>query len=222
MTVLESVRQMILYAFMSLPLMLITFLGFMSLALGNVGMIILFLGHIFIVPLATYILHMASVILPESVSSIQLKFVPSKDICNFIPNYPSTSSSINAFPSFWVAHFLFFMGYFLQNAQNLIVKSAESGAPKERVQLRQSQGRIAMTIGIFATLAILYARYKLTGCETILGMVVAALVMVPIGVGWYQMATLAGARDGDIFGIAGRIMPLSALAPPPMTCLYTA
>lgn len=214
---MESIRQMILYAFMSLPLMLITFLGFMSLALGNVGMIILFLGHIVIVPSAVTLLHMASVILPESV-----KYVPAKDICNFLPSYPTTSSSVNVFPSYWVAHFLFFMGYFLQNAQSLIVKAAESGAPKERVELRKSQGRIAMSIGILTTLLVLAARYKLTGCETIPGMSIAALTLVPIGVGWYMMATLAGARDGDIFGIAGRIMPLSALAPPPMTCLYSA
>lgn len=217
MTLLESVRQMVLYSFMSLPLMLISFLGFMSLALGNVGMIILFLGHIFLVPLATFLLHMASVILPESV-----KYVPAKDICNFIPSYPSVTSSINVFPSYWMAHFLFFMGYFLQNAQTLINKSAESGAPKDRVELRQSQGRVAMTVGIVATLAIIYARFKLTGCETMTGVVIAAATMVPLGVGWYKMATLAGARDGDIFGIAGRIMPLSALAPPPMTCLYSA
>ena len=217
MTLVESIRQMILYAFMSLPLMLITFLGFMSLALGNVGMIILFLGHIFVVPLAVTILHMISVIFPEGV-----KYKPASDICNFIPSYPSISSSVNVFPSYWVAHFLFFMGYFLQNAQSLIVKTEESGAPKERVDLRKSQGRLAMAIGIAATFIVLGLRYKLTGCETISGMVVAALTLVPIGVGWYMMATLAGARDGDIFGIAGRILPLSAMAPPPMTCLYSA
>lgn len=217
MTLLESIRQMVLYSFMSLPLMLIAFLGFMSLALGNVGMIILFLGHILVVPVATFLLHMASILLPESA-----KFVPARDICNFIPSYPTTGTSVNVFPSYWVAHFLFFMGYFLQNAQNLINKSAESGAPKDRVELRQSQGRVAMTVGVVATLAILYARFKLTGCETIPGVVVAAATMVPLGIGWYMMATLAGARDGDIFGIAGRIMPLSALAPPPMTCLYSA
>lgn len=217
MTLLESIRQMILYAFMSLPLMLIAFLGFMSLALGNVGMIILFLGHIFVVPIATTILQTASFILPVS-----SKLVPAKDICNFIPSYPSGSNTLNVFPSFWMAHFLFFMGYFLQNAQNLINKSAESGAPQDRVELRQSQGRIAMIVGIFATLAIIFARFKLTGCETLPGILIAAATMVPLGVGWYMMATLAGARDGDIFGIAGRIMPLSALAPPPMTCVYSA
>ncbi len=197
--------------------MLITFLGFMSLALGNVGMIILFLGHIFVVPMAVTLLHMISVIIPSG-----SKYVAAKDICNFLPSYPTTSSFVNVFPSYWVAHFLFFMGYFLQNAQNLITKTAEAGAPMERVELRKTQGRMAMMIGIFATLLILGLRYKLTGCETIPGMVIAALTLVPIGVGWYMMATLAGARDGDIFGIAGRIMPLSALAPPPMTCLYSA
>ncbi len=217
MTVVESLRQGVLYAFMSLPLMLITFLGFMSLALGNVGMIILFLGHVIIVPLVVNILHLVSFIFPESA-----KYVAARDICNFLPTFPTTASSVNVFPSYWTAHFLFFMGYFLQNAQSLITKSAESGAPKERVELRQSQGRTALVVGIVVTLAILFARYKLTGCETMLGMAISALVLVPIGVGWYMMATLAGARDGDIFGIAGRIMPLSALAPPPMTCVYSA
>ncbi len=219
MTVFESVRQMVLYTFMSLPLMLIAFLAFMSLALGNVGMIILLLGHLFVVPVAVTILHFLSYIIPEP-----FRTVAAKDICNFIPSFPSSSLNINVTPSYWMAHFLFFMGYFLQNAQTLIQKSAESGAPKERVNLRKSQGMTAMVVGIVVTLAIIFARYKLTGCEnsSFIGILVAAVTMVPLGVGWYMMAVTAGARDGDIFGIAGRIMPLSALAPPPMTCLYSA
>ncbi len=217
MTVLESARQMVLYSFMYLPLMLIAFLGFMSLALGNVGMIILFLGHVFLIPVATTLLHMASVIIPAD-----YKYVQARDVCNLIPSFPVTPGTVNVFPSYWMAHFLFFMGYFLQNARTLITKSAESGAPKDRVDLRKGQGTTAMVVGIVVTLAIIFMRYKLTGCETILGIMIAAITMVPLGIGWYTMATLAGARDGDIFGIAGRIMPLSALAPPPMTCLYKA
>jgi hypothetical protein len=197
--------------------MLIAFLGFMSLALGNVGMIILFIGHLVIVPATTYLLHIASIILPNSVTS-----VAGKDVCNFIPTTPSIVGTVNVFPSFWMAHFFFFIGYFLENARGLITKVAEEGAPKDRVQLRQGQGATAMMIGIFATLMLVGLRYWLTKCETIPGILVAALTLAPIGVGWYQMATLAGARDGDIFGIAGRILPLSALAPPPMTCLYSA
>jgi hypothetical protein len=217
MTVLESARQMVLYSFMYLPLMLIAFLGFMSLALGNVGMIILFLGHVFLIPVATTLLHMISVIIPAD-----YKYVQARDVCNLIPSFPVTPGTVNVFPSYWMAHSLFFMGYFLQNASTLITKSAESGAPKDRVDLRKGQGTTAMIVGIVATIAIVFMRYKLTGCETILGIMIAAITMVPLGVGWYMMATLAGARDGDIFGIAGRIMPLSALAPPPMTCLYKA
>ena len=51
-TLLETSRQLILVAFMALPLMLICYTFFMGFGLGNVGLIILFFGQIAAVPLA--------------------------------------------------------------------------------------------------------------------------------------------------------------------------
>ena len=48
---------MLLVGFLALPLMLIAFTFFMGFGLGNVGLIILFLGQISVVPLATSILN---------------------------------------------------------------------------------------------------------------------------------------------------------------------
>ena len=51
-TAIESIKQTTITAFMALPLMLIAYSFFMGFGLGNLGLIILFLGQITIVPLS--------------------------------------------------------------------------------------------------------------------------------------------------------------------------
>ena len=51
-TVLETIKQTIMTAFMALPLMLIAYTFFMGFGLGNLGLIILLLGQITVVPLS--------------------------------------------------------------------------------------------------------------------------------------------------------------------------
>jgi hypothetical protein len=51
-TAIESIKQTTITAFMALPLMLIAYSFFMGFGLGNLGLIILFLGQITVVPLS--------------------------------------------------------------------------------------------------------------------------------------------------------------------------
>lgn len=54
-TVLEYTKNMLILGFLSLPLMLIAFTFFMGFGLGNVGLILLFLGQITVVPFTTFL-----------------------------------------------------------------------------------------------------------------------------------------------------------------------
>ena len=54
-TVLEQAKNLLILGFLSLPLMLIAFTMIMGFGLGNVGMILLFLGQITVVPIATFL-----------------------------------------------------------------------------------------------------------------------------------------------------------------------
>jgi len=204
---------------MSLPLMIILFLGFMSVALGNVGLIILFLGHITAVPVLVSLLNLAtSIFLPKSWSSVN-----KSDVCTLIPGMSwipfDNNNIINVCPSFWMANFFFFISYFIQNAMYLSKKHPLEGANAELVANRKARAVAALIVGM--TLSILFPilRYSLTGCETVPGILVAALAFVPLGVGWYYLAVSTGARDGDIFGITSAILPASSTTPPIMACV---
>jgi hypothetical protein len=117
-----------------------------------------------------------------------------------------------------MANFFFFISYFIQNAMYLVKKDPLPGAAQELIDNRKARAVAALIVGI--TLSILFPilRYSLTGCETIPGIMMAALAFVPLGVGWYYMATATGARDGDIFGITSSILAQSSKNPPIMTC----
>jgi hypothetical protein len=56
-TTVETLRQSLTTAFMALPLMLIAYSFFMGFGLGNVGLIILFLGQLTVVPLSAAVLQ---------------------------------------------------------------------------------------------------------------------------------------------------------------------
>jgi hypothetical protein len=218
-SLVETIRQTVLHSFMSLPLMIILFLGFMSVALGNVGLIILFLGHITVVPVLTSFLNLVSSIL---LSIPGITTVRTSDVCTLIPGMPwipfDNANITNVFPSFWMANFFFFISYFIQNAMYLSTKKPLEGAAQELINNRKARAIAALIVGI--TIAILFPilRYSLTGCETIPGILVAAATFVPLGVGWYYMATATGARDGDIFGITSAILPASSTNPRIMAC----
>jgi hypothetical protein len=117
-----------------------------------------------------------------------------------------------------MANFFFFISYFIQNAMYLSTKKPLEGAAQELINNRKARAIAALIVGI--TIAILFPilRYSLTGCETIPGILVAAATFVPLGVGWYYMATATGARDGDIFGITSAILPASSTNPRIMAC----
>jgi hypothetical protein len=199
---------MITGAFMALPMMIIAFTFFIGFGLGNVGLILLFLGQITVVPAATYLLQLLSI-----------SKLPNYDICNLVPSSSGRGGLLNVGPSFWMAQFLFFIGYVLQNAHTLYVQVADVAAPEAKVQNRKEQALTAMIVTIVIAFIVVGLRLKFTGCETVVGTAVAAAIMIPIGVGWYMFAAACGVRNADVFGISSKILSVGATEPPPQVCV---
>jgi hypothetical protein len=117
-----------------------------------------------------------------------------------------------------MANFFFFISYFIQNAMYLSKKEPLPGASQQLVENRKTRATTALIIGIVLSIFLPILRYNLTGCETPMGIAIAALIFVPLGVGWYYMAMATGARDGDIFGITSAILSSDSTNPRVMAC----
>lgn len=217
MSLLAGGRMTILLAFKSLPLLLISFIGFLAIGLGNLGLFILFIGHAIIVPAITELLHLGTASSSNSMTS-------SNEIAQLVPLIPVSGASytgqVNIMPSYWMAHISFFFGYLLMNAVSIYTQAANKTADKNMVTSRKSRAAtiIASVVIILIVLSVL--RIYATGLETIGGVGLAIVVLGFAGVGWYKLAETSGARNSDIFGIASQMISQESGNNAPMTCVY--
>ena len=143
------------------------------------------------------------------------------DICNLVPSEGGRGGpALSVAPSFWMAQFLFFIGYLLQNATALYNLPSDPNASEAKVRNRREQAITAIVITTIITIGFIAMRYT-TGCETAFGIGVAIVTMIPLGVGWYHFASICGARASDVFGISAKILPIGASEPPPQVCINT-
>lgn len=224
MPILAEIRSTLLLAFRSLPLLLISFIGFLAIGLGNTALFILLIGHAAIVPLMTAGFHLLF-----SSSSLQSL----SDVVQLVPLIPSSgesfANSANIYPSYWMAHISFFFGYLLTNAYKILtaetdLKIIKNASSKEALQLKidarkQKAGVLIGTL-IFLYILLSIIRYYATGAEHVFGML-CALPIFFVGVGWYYFAEQCGATNSDIFGISMQMMSSDTAQDKPKACVYT-
>ena len=216
-TVAQNIKGLLYGGFVSLPLVLISLISFLAVTLGNLGLIMLALGHIVIVPLLTYLSNLvAEFIAPGN----PLISVTSSDLSYLIPSLASANQTQYVVPSYWIAHITFFFTYLFTNALILYLKDPTPSADPNKVENRKAQTMTAMllTLGLF--LALFIFRVVMTGTETWVGALVGSSLVIPVAYGWYELSRVCGARDADIFGILQKILPDNAKDEPPMTCVY--
>lgn len=151
-----------------------------------------------------------------------LPTVSNYDICNLAPSMYGGASFLKIAPSFWTAQVVFFFAYLIQNAVSLYNEESDPKASYAKILNRKDQALMAAIVSSIVLVTLLFLRYKLTGCETLFGISVGLVSMIPLGIGWYYLAKSTGIRSADIFGIAGQILPSAAYDPPPTTCVYSA
>jgi hypothetical protein len=216
MPLLADVRSTIILAFKALPLLLISFIGFLAVGLCNLSLFVLFLGHAIIVPILTEACH--------SIPNTGALMTPN-DISQLVPLIPTTgasySSPINSSPSYWMAHVSFFFGYILMNAISIYNMPAEKNAIEWMITSRKTRAVTIITTTVILWVLFAYMRYSFTGVETFGGIALAMVLLGGAGVGWYYLASALGARNSDIFGIAQSMMSQNSGNAKPVTCVYS-
>jgi hypothetical protein len=215
-----TIRGLLERSFVSLPILIFGWSLFVGSTTGNIGLLVLALGHATVAPLATWILHTLGSFLPESTKPYIT--VPASATCNILPGgFVEESARVYSIPSYWLAHIAFFFGFLITNATEVLNMPAAENAPADKVERRKSQAQLVQVLAIAFFILFVGVRVFVMGCETIPGVIFGSLIFYFIGNGWYMLARECSARDSDVFGIVQGILPPSASDPPPMTCVYT-
>lgn len=222
MSLLLTIREILAKSFGAMPHILLGISLFLGITQGNIGLLMLSAGLIFVVPSIVILFNT----LFEFIASYSEGFksmisVPVSDTCFLIPSLapPSEGFMVNA-PSYWMAHAVFFFSYLITNAITLYRLPVEEGADADKVENRKSQALTALVVSLGIFVAFVLLRFFAMGCETALGLIFAILLVAPAGFGWERLAEYCGARTADIFGIVQGILPVAAQDTTPTTCVY--
>jgi len=203
MEIIDTLNRAFIMFFLGIPVIMTTLMGFLSISLLNLGVIILFLGQLLIVPIAVIILHMVTWILPGT-------HVANSDIAMLIPSsYESivTGGKINVAPSYWIAHVVFLCSYIFSNALKVYNMDPVKTNTAWRIMNRKARSKMIMILtAVILTLLILIRLYT-TQAETVFGTIIGLAAFIPLGYGWYEVAIKSGAQNGDIFGIVQQMIP---------------
>ena len=219
-TVLRSARTTLLMAFRTFPLIMIGFVAFLALGLGNLGLFILFNGHAIIVPLAVAITQrlMAYLFINTFNLTPDTFMVPSSHVSLLVPTAEDGSSQTNVAPSYWLAQTLFLFGYIIANAVSILNMPDNKKLDPILISNRKSRAKTIIITSIFFALLLTALKYN-TRTETIRGIGVAFVVGGLLGYGWYQVAVSCGVQAADVFGVSQQMIP-SGNTDTPMTCIY--
>lgn len=189
--------------FLAFPMIMTTLIGFFSLGLGNVGLFLLFVGHVIAVPIATFALNIIGSILGQT--------VPATDLNQLVPSVPHTDVNYTVFPSYWVAHTSFFFFYLFWSAYSLYKLEPTTDSPDDdwRVENRKSRASMIMMSSMFFLLFMVVMRYTLTNAERWLGVLVGLGGFGALAYGWQQFTATAGAKAADVFGIVQQMVPIT-------------
>jgi len=131
------------------------------------------------------------------------------DVCSIIPG---STSPIQKIPSFYLAHIAFFVGFLMTNAAVVYSMPEDTQLSKAHYDNRRNRSLMAIILLFVFYVALAIYRYKITGCESLLGILFTSSAFLSLGLGWYKLAELCGARSADIFGVAPSVV--SPLAKP--------
>ena len=215
--VILSVRATLLIAFRTLPLILISFIGFLAAGLGNLGLFILFIGQSLIIPIATVLIHaVIGKIVPTNDNNF---YINASEKAVLVPGSAYSQPRIIVAPSHWMIHMYFLLTYIFTNASAIKGLPEDSTIDPILLSNRKSKANTIMISTTFIALALTMLKFQ-TNTETLYGIGIAFALGTTLGYAWYQFAASCGARAADIFGIVQQVIPSSAKDDKPMTCVY--
>jgi hypothetical protein len=200
---LETLQKVTLLFLLGFPLIMICLIGFLSISVLNVGTIILLIGQVIVVPVLTFILQIFTSVLPGT-------HVPPSDVGLLVPSVREalSASKFNVAPSYWVSHTVFLCSYIFMNAYTVYTLNTSAvNAPAWKTGNRKGRSLMIMIVSVVCLLALLISRYRMTGTETVFGILIGLGAFIPVAYYWYQIAIKNGAQNGDIFGILQQVLP---------------
>jgi hypothetical protein len=215
--VILSARATILMAFRTLPLILITFIGFLAAGLGNLGLFVLFIGQSVLIPIVTAFVHLF--VAKVAGTNDNRFFINTSEKGVLVPGSVYSAPRMNVAPSYWMIHVHFLLAYLFSNAAAVNALPEDSTIDPILLSNRKSKSKMIMICTIFIAMALSALKYQ-TNTETVYGIGISLGLGSILGYAWYKFAASCGARAADVFGIVQQVIPSSAKDDKPMTCVY--
>jgi len=230
--IISDIRIFLYGGILTLPFTIAGTLSIIGLFTANYAILFFLLGFLVITPLSSTIIDTVLTSLFEGKSFNPFK-AKTGDVCKLIIPYAQlpieTVQDASVISTNWTAMIAFFVGYIFTNGlelynresvdANITVTSTDSSDLNTMVTNRKSQAIIAIiSVIIFALIVFSFRFY--TGCESIIGMILTTIIFVYGGHGWYKALSSVGQdRLSDLFGIANRLLPPSAISNAPIACV---
>jgi hypothetical protein len=235
--IISDIRIFLYGGILTLPLTIAVTLSILGLFTANYAILFFLVGYLVLTPLVAYGLNtgLDAIFSYTSFNPFKAKF---GDVCKVVipfsqlPIGNSTAADATVVSSSWVAMVAFFIGYIFTNgielynreapANTLTVTTSDASDLDKKVTNRKTQAIIAMISTIvFALIAFGFRYYS--GCESILGITLTTFAFIWAGHGWYKLlSTIGEDRLSDLFGIACRLLPPSAIKNAPIACVPVA
>jgi len=211
----------------TLPLTLGGTLLIIGLFTANYAILFFLLGFLLVVPLGASLMNFLCSWLPDSWIRIQ-----TSDVCRIIIPFttiqkPTGIKEENVVSSAWMAMITFFIGYMFHNALQLYSLQTTdpsltvdtTSASDMKTTNRTSQAMVSLISIVVVGLILVIFHYRI-GCESLIGMIMTTAVFSVGGYYWYSMLSGIGQdRLSDLFGIANRLLPPSAITNGPVACI---
>ncbi len=225
--VISDLRVFLYAGFQSLPLCVAGTFLIIGLFTANYAMLFFLAGFLIAVPLVHFGLDwLLQLVVPTN------WLHTTSDVCRIVVPFTNASASPSASTpqaaSQWMSMMLFFIGYMIRNGVTLLKREPEPTAGVEltdtqvkeldrKASFRKAQALVSLMTLVVVAATLFILRYR-TGCETVLGGIVA----IGFGIGgyfWYDLLSSVGQdRLSDLFGVANRLLPPDAIANGPVMC----
>jgi len=219
--VVSDIRIFLYGGMTTLPLTIAGTMLLLGLFTANYAMMFFLLGYLLLSPLATMILNL--LLQPNTLFSD----VPSRCQLTY-HNQKADSASAGPLTTTWMSMVSFFLGYMINNASQLLsiespdeslLVTSDGATISKKILNRKSQALMSLISIVVFSIVVIYFRYS-TGCDSILGIILTLVLSGTTGFIWYSILSLIGQnRLSDLFGIANRLLPPSAVQNQPIACM---
>jgi len=236
-SLITDIRVFLYGGIRTLPLTLAGTMLILGLFTANYAIIFFLLGYLILAPVLAYWINLVAPPL-TGLLGVDWFRVKSSDVCNVVIPYlgmdsmkspQDTERTTIVMTSPWAAMITFFFGYILANGVQLFTFESEDTTFEVNTTLasdlqkkkgnRKTQAIVAVVSIVVIAVAVLGYR-KFTSCETWGGLTISTVLFGSLGYGWYSLLSAVGAsRLSDLFGIANRLLPPSAIANAPVACV---